>query len=797
MTKPFAFTAFALALMLGFPWQAHAASDPEFRVAITLRATLDDVIDACGPEPFEGIEEARAFGRRIAPVLGIHEADFGFDPEYDSSCVSIAPRQPLTVPGPLAHQRIFRLSTEGIAAFAVENGFTGLRLLVCVPALPTEIRGGKSAPESSDCEQLGHSFESSGDIELSFRATTGSLIRGLLGSVLYWLIVVAASVAAFRWLARRNSWGVFRRHPYIAWPALYLPAGAAVIVWVVVVAYWTNLVPSLQLLFGLGSITEAVVIGVPALAYGAVAAVLPQARVREWLRLHPDRLSPLPPADEPEIKPLDLGLDPPRFVRLLSMPTFGVVMLAVLLEPLFSNRPTIFFMVTIAALLAFVAPVFYDRFASTMHRAERLRPDRAAPLLQAFEQTGIDVREVWCSPTLIFSLHEPLPHRSRLWTVSSVGTHRLFLWERLLDLPPLVVAGGVLDAGGVSVTTVSGALLLGIASAAQLERENNVVPWLTFLVPFLLIAWRILSDLRRRARWRSAAIVSPHVENVLQGFLLFRRIEARLLSEPRRRARTSLGRRLRGAHQADRYWRASMRLARRFAARAGISSTRFEAILSDTIGMDVIVDSWTRPPLETLLFGDSDTGLTTRPDGTSWYFPNLNEEQLSEFEQRIVRGIRSLLERIEPAGVDPSATTAERDDQKPPALWLTIPNRFQPDYGLEIGIEPLTTIMGLGPLHEHFGYEQATDPEERDATVEETLGFVQAALRGRIEFKITWRGTTPVTTRLYALDDSGNRTRIATKGTIGSFLPIPLKKKRTTIIRVSFIDPPSDSLPLH
>jgi hypothetical protein len=298
-------------LVIASPTAARAQSsgDETLYIFIALRAGLNDGIEMCSDHDFANATEALDFARALTPPLGLGPMRAEWDPS-DQDCVDLAPPHPLSKVGPRPHERSFHFDPAPVRAVAAQT-FTLPRaeVEICTPELPTRVISPLDVTTySDDCDrpfQRTYDFylaDVSESIDVSFRATPTSMLRGLLGALLFWGIIAGLLTLMWRLLTKRE-WRLFVKHRIIAWTLdtvlLLLILFAAIFI----VPYWTSWVPSVQMYLHVGVPGEGVLVFVPALVLIAfmTRGLARQVQLVRRPTMMPSQLQPAPATGLPTL----------------------------------------------------------------------------------------------------------------------------------------------------------------------------------------------------------------------------------------------------------------------------------------------------------------------------------------------------------------------------------------------------------------------------------------------------------------------------------------------------------------
>lgn len=573
-------------MVLFIPFPGLAQEDPgRLSVTIWLRAALNDGVDVCADD-FGANERdarrARSVARGAIDPLGVRGARIEFDPGLDSKCVFVRVAATLTRPGPRSHERVFFFDPDPLARYAVNAGYKGLDLHVCYPAVRVEAEGSWRGGNAG-CEQRGLLWTGTGTIGVSFRATGGTLARGVLGTASFWLLIVVGLRIVRRTLNRNDRWAWFLRNNILGWLSLGVPVLFLSFFWSLLVAYWTNLIPSLQLLVGIGVPGEVAITGAPPIGLalatlgartrgiGAVLMRHPELRPEEGVAAWPD--GP---------KPLEAEMDR----QALLMEAIYIVPFGLLF--LFAQGPFSDVVGVIGALVVSIGILFLDAFVFDAalirsHKAMRMQRFAELPLVERLRSLGFNTHSAWVSSDPIRLIREFGSSTAPLGA-GTIVRHSVIVWERVAEVPGGLLSGGL--AAGYGFSPLSFLALAGPAftAMAQADAGRTIVPWPIIGALGAAAVYPFVRDLaiRRRALRRAAA--RPDALDLLKGMLYFARIAARSiqpLAFPRffRRFRSQFD-----PHR--RFVAAHAKRARRFASRAGISPERFEAAVAEIAGLD-------------------------------------------------------------------------------------------------------------------------------------------------------------------------------------------------------------------
>ena len=560
------------------PARASAQAPPEFRVILQLRTTLRDAVMACPAGGFgEGdvAAKARTLGSAVADAIGIKARRVRYDRDVDDECAQIDPDRPLTVAGSRSHERTLSIDTSRLFALADRERRGSLSAIVCTPSLPTNIRP-HGARKSGDCEQWGFAFDSPATISIDFRATWFTLLKGLAASIAFWVLVWFIARRTRRLLDRKDRWRAFAgRLRVFAWAAVVVPALVVIAIWALIVQYITGFVPSLQLMFGVGVPGELTTSLAPSLALFIPAVAVPMGEAK---RLRQQRPEPRDDSVPSNLAPLSVEIPAAArstFAMMNSMTLAPLFFIAVLAETAFHQGVVVLLALVFVPIELVAAPLTRARLLAAYgaHDAGPLYLGRWKPSADA---VGHQVDR---------ALIVPVPTRlvgDRLGAVRHAGD-ALLVWERLKDVPPLLLAGGLLNAPPLEASVGAALALFAIAGSIRSTVERPVAPWSLFIIPGLLIFVRMVPALRARIVGRRRAARHPHASEILKGMLVIGRVEAQLQLMPvQHRAPGRVKR-----HRADLIWKSSVKRAKRFAKRSSIDQRRFEEILQEAREMDL------------------------------------------------------------------------------------------------------------------------------------------------------------------------------------------------------------------
>ena len=298
-----AFVCIALVVPAPTVARAQPAGDGTLYIFIALRAGLNDGIEMCSDHDFANSTEAADFARALTLPLG-----FGYLPaEYDASnardCVDLSGGHPLTKAGPHPHERSFHFDPGPVRSIASQVlHLPDVEVEICTPELPTRVSSSLyPSLYSGDCDrpfQRTYDFypgDAHEPIDVSFRATPASMLRGLAGVALFWAIVAGLLGLIVRSLTKRG-WRFFIRHRIIAW---FLDVILLLVIFfcaIFIAPYWTNWVASVQMYLHVGVPGEAVLVSVPVLC---ILAFMTRGTASQVSRFRPRPSMPSQPQPAP------------------------------------------------------------------------------------------------------------------------------------------------------------------------------------------------------------------------------------------------------------------------------------------------------------------------------------------------------------------------------------------------------------------------------------------------------------------------------------------------------------------
>jgi hypothetical protein len=557
-------------------------------VMFFLRASLNDVAVVCSDHDFRDSTEAYAFARAIGPKLGFGTGTVEYDRFSARDCVSVFPDDGLTRPGPKPHERVFRFDGNPVVAFAKKEFQLELMGIdVCTPELPTTI------PPTTGQERFGggtcdHPFQQSYSwfsdeygsvpvINVSFRATPASLLRGLLGQAAFWGLVVLGLMFLFRSMSRR-SWRLFVKHRVVAWiPTAILMLGL-IFCAVFIAPYWTNWIPSLQLYAHIGIGGEAALVWLPVLALGTVMIAGPIRGAAKYRANQPDATFTFE-SGSVEIPRLEWGPrnDLRTFLPSVAQiaPFIGIVIL------ISSGRNKNLWFVGVGLL----ASVF---FADDLWAAFQIRASMAADVTSRQTLLRGELRNLDIEMSHFYTTERPIVGQPNPWTgaaIAPIGIYRrrLTLLKHMEGLPPGVLAGATIDSIRMGAWLHLPYVVILVAITGPRDISGGIRALIAGVV-LLVVASRIGATLIRRGRAYRLAVQSPRKETYLRGLIMNRWVTARLMAP---RSWSGWQRGLLRVQPSVRLWKASRRAISRFAARANIPPERVQAIVQGVMSTDL------------------------------------------------------------------------------------------------------------------------------------------------------------------------------------------------------------------
>jgi hypothetical protein len=577
----------ALALLLALPVRAGATPEaPVLRVTIYPRATLHDAIDVCPENSFpnskQGKADALRLGRLAIEAMDLTGARAVYQPDVEPNCVFIHPRGPITVVGPRSHERTFSLDAGPLYRLAVSKGFSDLVVNICTPAVPTVVTATPPArEEDSNCDQLGYLWEGSFQATVSFRATFTSLFKGVIGGAAYWAIVVVIGRFVRQRLDRNDRWDWFRRRRALGWMMPMIPIAIVGGMWGFFFAYWSNLVPSLQLYFGAGVLGEVVVTVGPIVIFLLLTVRARHRGLGAIYRKYPDRAPSWKEWPDDALRPLRTG----SMRRSLAWEVLFVVPFALiflLAEGPLPDRASVYATVVLSVMLILFGSFVHDELNIWMSRSVRLNAAQEKSIIQRAASFRLNISELWISREPVHAL-KGVGRRASPLSPAAVGDRKAIVWERVADLKPEIVCGGLLNGLGLSQFRIVALFGPLFAATSQADAGETVVPWWIFGLLGGISVLTFAYDGVKRVRVMRAAASSPVAVDLMKGMLYFGRISARSIYPVRG---LKLLRRMPFKDVQEQYMASLAKQVRRFADRAGISANTFDAAVAETEGMD-------------------------------------------------------------------------------------------------------------------------------------------------------------------------------------------------------------------
>ena len=570
-----ALLAVTAVLLVRMPDVAIADTAPRpLKFVAELRAGLNDGLDVCTNGSLRQVVGDRVkvleLGRHSADALGIRPNRLVYDEEIDAQCVSLV-RGTVSQPSGKPHERSYFIDASALENVARTSGFSGVEVILCFPAVHVEATRPNATNDDGDCDQRGYRWFGAVAAGVTFQATYGTLGKGFAAGVIYWLFGIAFFSLFLRRMDRRERWGWFARHRVVGWIVLLLPVLIFSALWGGIGLFWTNLAPSLQLLFGIGPIGEGAIAVVSIFAPPVLVGIVRVKRVGAYLRAHPEvrRRSE-------QVTSVDGDLIVPQNPRVfLGALGFVTLLLAVYFfwERGLPDRVRVIGSL-IAAFIAALAPVtVLDRLLTWTTRGKRLERMKELAVLDRLHAVGSQVIALWTTPDPMAGVRA----RNGALLSAAVGWRRAVIWDRVADLSPSVIAGGVLETFDWSGYSIVGILGILAASIAQSEARSQVVSWPVIAAVHVLVLATLFRDLIVRRRTIQRAARRPDASEMLRGIIVFGVLSSRARPQARWGGRAIIRQRKQSMARCRRD-------AERFAALAGIPNHEVGSVIAEVQG---------------------------------------------------------------------------------------------------------------------------------------------------------------------------------------------------------------------
>jgi hypothetical protein len=388
--------------------------------------------------------------------------------------------------------------------------------------------------------------------------------------------VILAFVA---WILRRRKWRLFVKHPVIAWLLDIVLAIALILFWGGFAGYGSGWIPSLQLYLHIGDPGAAAIIGIPSLLLLTAMIAGPRHAVR---RFHPPAAGVSLPTSAVESRTGTIPrLQVPgrwdlRSITIALIPALPLILFLGLVESWLKGPGIRLVALAIAAIFLFID----GSWVQLQLWAARARDGSSRLTLQRGElrSLGVDV-------TKVFIASKPVTVDVR-WgagpmTPVAIGGRTLVVWERVIGLPPSMLAGAAIDSLGLRQPWITVPYLVGAAALVE-GRGRTAIIQIGAGVLAVLFVVRVAISVRKRLSVLRIAARSHRSPDYLRGFLIARWISSRISA-----ARVGASRGFGRWHPAAQNWRRSLRAAQRFASRANIPPEEFQAIVEEVVTIDL------------------------------------------------------------------------------------------------------------------------------------------------------------------------------------------------------------------
>jgi len=363
---------------------------------------------------------------------------------------------------------------------------------------------------------------------VAYRATIGSLVRGVAGGVVYWGAAAVAIAFVLRALRRGDRWLWILNHRAFS----ILPAaayGAALwLVWALFIQYWTNLTPSLQLWFGIGVPGEmAIAILPPVLLVGYTVREAARGE-SAYLEAHPEARIRI--TDE-EIRSFGRRLASAgrmRRVLVASAVQYAAMYIAFLFLAFDgADLPATFsegLLLVLAVATPSAAVALRDRLLVWANDALPSSPALDNALSSELEKFGLSGQRVNLSVNPALSIAGT--GRRRPTVGAACGRRVVVIWGPLIQLPVQILAPLTADAMEPLFAVVGSMFAVGAAAIIKSDDPTKGVPWALYIAAaFLgLVASTdmILRFLRSKHALRRTATLQTLRAFLIEGRLLAR-----------------------------------------------------------------------------------------------------------------------------------------------------------------------------------------------------------------------------------------------------------------------------------
>ena len=581
-----------VSLATALPQMANAQSTPDdqgvFYVFIALRAGLNDGIQICSDHDFRDSREAYGFARTLEPAFGIPGLQPSYDPSNATDCVDLITSHPLSRPGPRPHERSFHFDPGPVGELADKSFKLDVtEIEICTPELSTRVTNSNDLEVyRGDCDrpfQQTYDYvpfiDAPGPIDISFRATPGSLLRGLLGVVLFWTLV-AGVLALLAHVFGKRGWRFFANHRIVAWTMDVILMLGIVFCWLFIAPYWTNWIPSLQMYAHIGVAGEITMLIVPTIGIPVAMVAGPVAATRQTnpkISSKPENTA----VGSASIPRLEItGMWDARSVLIIMVGLVPAIAFVILLNGGHGGLRLHLFVLVLAALYLF-GDVLWLRLRLWAGHAE----DRTSKFtLPRSELRGLGAHVMGGYVTRGPLVADVLVNRGPRLSAVVLSGRTLLVWTKIEDQAPAVISGAAIDSVGVGSEMALVPILI-LAGVFGNTPGIRVWPGIYIIAGSLgaLFFARLGLSASRRARLMRAAARSPRSSSYLKGLLLRRWIAARVAS-PKRPMKPKF---FASRQPSRKIWKAALRSANRFAARANIPPERVQGIVQEVMATDL------------------------------------------------------------------------------------------------------------------------------------------------------------------------------------------------------------------
>ncbi|MHB8510998.1 MAG: hypothetical protein ACYDCC_02360 [Actinomycetota bacterium] len=498
---------------------AHAQSSGSLVIAVLLRPAGHDAITACQDSE---LRDPSRLQKLLEQAFSLDNVSGSFS--SDSQCVTFHSATTITTHG-LGDARSIEISFD--LHDELVDSYRSASLVVCTPLLSDTIRifEGDKPTITNSCRFGGYRWDAMQPIsfQLTFRATSNDIERGVLGSIA-WLLSIACVIA----LAMRGARPLFQRGSILGTLVILFFCGLAFDGWVQV-AYYSHLLHWLQLDAQIGEAGGGALVAIP----GALSALAIGYAGVLFTRRTPEPIGPIEEADR-SLQRIEILHDSDTIMPFVRIPARPRMLWVMVIPPLAFFISFVMFVTYLGGaevkIEGMIATLFVYGFAVRyvargllpfLHSARPIEFERMAAIVTALRELGAQGRQI-----LVSSL---APAASPLGGAILAVGDRVTIWEPMLSLDDAELAGAIaLRPTRVRGWPASLAFLIVTLAIAIPARSDGHIPFLAIVVPVVILVAIGLKDVISSIRVRDRVVRSPQVESYIRGMLTAARATARL-----------------------------------------------------------------------------------------------------------------------------------------------------------------------------------------------------------------------------------------------------------------------------